>query len=372
VSRSLDTSLAAALSNANIQPVILAALTFVSGVVYVWSGVGDLVWNDNTYLGVGALGNISAIHEGTSVQADGMTVTLSGLPLPGNIPYSGGGVSNVTDVSVPATSMPWSATTYNATNYPIGDGSGYPASVPGTDPIVLYSNLAAGQQIAVTASGTTTYEDGSTVGPEGVSPTDNPYPGQPAGPQWPISYVQGYGTTSAPSGTTSNHGCLILAFTDGDGNLIEAYEYHDDIILTVPGGATQLQLGTNSWNWTGSTAGSFTVSAGPVNPVSGQFTGDVLDDIQIGAPAQVWFGLMSDGALIGSPYLVFSGTVDQPSIKVSPKTTTISLALENRLSNLQRAQQQRYTSADQRLQYPDDTSMSWVETMNDIALRWGS
>jgi hypothetical protein len=80
---------------------------------------------------------------------------------------------------------------------------------------------------------------------------------------------------------------------------------------------------------------------------------------------------MSGGSLLGTPYLIFSGTVDKPSVKVSAKTSTITLALENRLVNLQRANQRRYTAADQHLSYPTDMAFSWVETLNDIALRWG-
>src|ERR1700684_3779572 len=88
MSRQIDATLAAGFANANIQPIILAALTFASGVVYVWSGVGNLTWNGNTYQGVGALGEISAISEGSSVEAAGMTVTLAGIPTSDlTIPY---------------------------------------------------------------------------------------------------------------------------------------------------------------------------------------------------------------------------------------------------------------------------------------------
>jgi hypothetical protein len=107
-------------------------------------------------------------------------------------------------------------------------------------------------------------------------------------------------------------------------------------------------------------------TAGPTTLIT-----ETLDDIELGAPAKIYFGLMSDGAIVGTPYLAFSGMVDQPSLKISPETMTISLALENRLVNLQRAQQQRYTAAEQHLAYPDDSGFNWVELINDLALRWG-
>lgn len=51
---------------------------------------------------------------------------------------------------------------------------------------------------------------------------------------------------------------------------------------------------------------------------------------------------------------------------------TIELALENRMIDLQRAINRRYTAANQHIQYPNDTAFNWVETLSDQALRWGS
>jgi len=81
---------------------------------------------------------------------------------------------------------------------------------------------------------------------------------------------------------------------------------------------------------------------------------------------------MAAGAIIGAPYLIFSGAVDKPSVEISDQTMSITLALENKLVNLQRPSQRRYTAADQHIAYPDDMGFNWVEILNDIALRWGS
>lgn len=98
---------------------------------------------------------------------------------------------------------------------------------------------------------------------------------------------------------------------------------------------------------------------------------DCLNDIQLGAPATVWFAVLQNGAILGTPYPLFVGTVDQPMIPVGPDSLTIALKLENRMSNLQRPSMRRYTMSDQRYFYPDDIGFSWVETLNDIALIWG-
>jgi hypothetical protein len=184
MSRDLDPQLATGLSAGLIGPVILVQLTFRSQTCYAWSGVGTLVWNGNSFLGVGSLGKLGTITEGSDVKADGTTLELSGI---------------------------------------------------------------------------------------------------------------------------------------------------DKVFL-----------------------------------------GECLTDIQIGAPAKVWFGNMLNGVLIGAPYLVFSGCIDKPTFSIGGDTVTIRLALENRLIDQGRATMSRYTSADQRVKYPDDTAFVWVESLNDQALVWGS
>jgi hypothetical protein len=98
---------------------------------------------------------------------------------------------------------------------------------------------------------------------------------------------------------------------------------------------------------------------------------DCLSDIQNGAPATIWFALISNGQILGTPYPLYVGTVDKATVHVGTNTIAISLNLENRMAMLQRPTSRRYTSADQRYYYPDDTGFQWVEILNDIALRWG-
>ena len=100
---------------------------------------------------------------------------------------------------------------------------------------------------------------------------------------------------------------------------------------------------------------------------------ECLNDIQLGAPAKIWFGLMANGmTLMGAPYLIFSGTVDKPQISVGVEKIGIALALSTRMIDLQRASQRRYTAAEQHLKYPDDIGFNWVEILNDIALNWSN
>jgi hypothetical protein len=183
--RDISSGMLAPLLTNYIRPCLLAVITFASQTVYVWTGVGDLVYNGNTYLGVGGLGSIGKITEATDVQAYGLTLTLSGI-----------------------------------------------------DPNLLNESLI---------------------------------------------------------------------------------------------------------------------------------------DIKQGAPAILYFALLdSTGAIYGTPYPMFSGNVDKSSVHLGVDSASISLQLENRLADLQRASNRRYTSADQQRYYPGDTIFSSVESLNDIALIWNA
>lgn len=80
--RTLDSNTAAQLTATSVHPIFLVSIGFSSEVVYAWTGVGSFTnpYDGNTYLGVGTLGNISSIQEGSDVQAQGITLTLSGIP----------------------------------------------------------------------------------------------------------------------------------------------------------------------------------------------------------------------------------------------------------------------------------------------------
>jgi hypothetical protein len=98
---------------------------------------------------------------------------------------------------------------------------------------------------------------------------------------------------------------------------------------------------------------------------------DCLNDIQLGAPVTIWLATLSDDGILGTPTPLFVGTVDKPAIPIQPDKLTLTLNLENRMINLQRASNRRYTAADQNYYYPDDSGMCHVESGNDVALVWG-
>jgi hypothetical protein len=65
--------------NSIVRPFILVDLAFSSGTLYIHSGLGDMVWDGETYQGVGDLLKISPTEESGDLGAKGATVTLNGL-----------------------------------------------------------------------------------------------------------------------------------------------------------------------------------------------------------------------------------------------------------------------------------------------------
>src|ERR1019366_8102729 len=47
--------------------------------VYIWSGMGPIVWSGHTWKGAGLILSISALEEGSTVEARGITLSLSGI-----------------------------------------------------------------------------------------------------------------------------------------------------------------------------------------------------------------------------------------------------------------------------------------------------
>jgi hypothetical protein len=75
----MTTDVGTAIAADLLLPAFFLVATFTTGPVYLWTGNYPIVWNSHTWLGVGTLGGISVIEEGSDVQAKGITLTLSGF-----------------------------------------------------------------------------------------------------------------------------------------------------------------------------------------------------------------------------------------------------------------------------------------------------
>jgi hypothetical protein len=80
MARDLTAGAIAQLQAGNVEPALLYEGQFASGYIRLWSGIGPLSWNGYTWTGVGTLGGISDVEETGEIKANGITVSLSGIP----------------------------------------------------------------------------------------------------------------------------------------------------------------------------------------------------------------------------------------------------------------------------------------------------
>lgn len=81
MARDLNSYVESAIGSKTLEPVMLLELNFSSGPVYLWTGYGDLVYDGKTYIGGGELLGVGNISETNDTTAQGISVSLSGVPL---------------------------------------------------------------------------------------------------------------------------------------------------------------------------------------------------------------------------------------------------------------------------------------------------
>jgi hypothetical protein len=79
MTRTLGSTFQTELAAKELSPFFAVEMDFDGDPVRLWGGYGNLVIDGDTYTGAATLLNISAISETSEVQANGITVTLSGI-----------------------------------------------------------------------------------------------------------------------------------------------------------------------------------------------------------------------------------------------------------------------------------------------------
>lgn len=97
-----------------------------------------------------------------------------------------------------------------------------------------------------------------------------------------------------------------------------------------------------------------------------------LDEPYQGRPLEIYLGAMdSSNTVIVDPVQMFSGFMDIMSITEGSETASITMTVENRLIDLERARISRYTSGDQNILYPADKGFDFVPDLQDKRIKWG-
>lgn len=98
----------------------------------------------------------------------------------------------------------------------------------------------------------------------------------------------------------------------------------------------------------------------------------VLEEARQGLPGTVWLGfLAADGTVVADPAIAFAGRLDVPQIEDGATTATIAISYENRLRDLERAREYRYTDESQKLFHPEDKGFEYVPSLQEWSGTWG-
>tara|TARA_R110002153_G_scaffold134623_2_gene284038 strand:+ start:231 stop:788 length:558 start_codon:yes stop_codon:yes gene_type:complete len=98
-----------------------------------------------------------------------------------------------------------------------------------------------------------------------------------------------------------------------------------------------------------------------------------LSDPYQGRTAKIFFGVLdTDGNVIADPYMMFRGSMDLMTIEDSGDSASIQLTAESRLIDLDRARERRFTSEDQKIDYPNDKGLEFITSLQDKQIIWGS
>ena len=97
----------------------------------------------------------------------------------------------------------------------------------------------------------------------------------------------------------------------------------------------------------------------------------IAEPIQ-GRRAKVYIGFRDiNFQLISNPIVIFDGRMDTLEIVDGGPSATITMMVENRLRDLERARVRRYTDADQQARFPGDKGLQYVPALQEIDIPWG-
>lgn len=90
-----------------------------------------------------------------------------------------------------------------------------------------------------------------------------------------------------------------------------------------------------------------------------------------GAPGRIYLGLItlasSGAALATDPVILFAGLLNVPAVESGSSRSTVTISYQNRLVDLTRARELRYTDETQRQLFPGDRAFEYVTAIQQKA-----
>lgn len=117
---------------------------------------------------------------------------------------------------------------------------------------------------------------------------------------------------------------------------------------------------------TAATGATVTLNGIPQNLIS-----LALAECKQGAIGKIYFGVLSNGAILSDPIIMFEGKLDVPTIDEDAEFSSITISYESRLINLERPRVTRYTKEDQIRLFAGDKGFDYVPSIQDQRITWG-
>lgn len=97
----------------------------------------------------------------------------------------------------------------------------------------------------------------------------------------------------------------------------------------------------------------------------------LAEDYQ-GRPVNVWIGAMNEqGQVIADPHKIQGGRMDVMEINEAGETCTVSVQIESRLIDLERAREHRYEHEDQLALHASDLFFEYGPSIQEKPIIWG-
>ena len=161
---------------------------------------------------------------------------------------------------------------------------------------------------------------------------------------------------------------VLMEFDGGD---MRVWNGYGDITIdgeTYVGSADFLNLGEITETSEVQAAGVSVALTG----LDSSLVATALDEAYQGRPLKIFFGFLDNtGTIIDTPYTIFSGRMDVMTIEDAGATANINVTAESRLIDLDRSRARRFTSEDQKIDYPDDKGLEMVASLQDTVIIWG-
>jgi hypothetical protein len=96
------------------------------------------------------------------------------------------------------------------------------------------------------------------------------------------------------------------------------------------------------------------------------------NEFVLGKTVILYMGLFDGaGSLIDTPFVLWSGRIDQPHIHVDGATASINIQCQDKIIDLNTPVDRRWTDADQQLVHPGDKAFEFVNTIQNMTIYWG-